>query len=333
MLAVCWSYLAAVVAVWLLICLAGDRWWVATVMMLGPRWVWLFPLFVLLPLCVTTRRRRLTFGPLLLGAAIVVGGTMGFCIPWRAWFPGDSPQLRVLTCNVEGNNCGTAALHNLIVKVQPDVVALQECPKWDQEVLGNLFPEGWTVRRGGSLLVATPHSIVATQTHKRNRPPSRWPPVNGLYCVIESPGGRVGLCSVHQRTPRPGLYIVLDRQTGLSAERSDAVTAETERRRIEAEDLAEWIQGHDGHTLVAGDFNMPVESAIYRNYWARFDNAFGQVGFGFGATKMTRVHGFRYGLRIDHILLDDGLRAHRAWVADTVGSDHLPLVADVAVRR
>jgi endonuclease/exonuclease/phosphatase (EEP) superfamily protein YafD len=236
----------------------------------------------------------------------------------------------VLTCNVEGENAGPAALHRLIVKLQPDVVALQECPDWDQASLSRLFPEPWTVRRGGTLLVASRHAIVAPpETHLRNRPPSREPVVNGLYCVVESPQGRLGICSVHQRTPRPGLYIVLDGQTGLSAERGRAVTEETAARRMEAEDLVAWLQGRDVPTVVAGDLNMPIDSAIYRDCWSRFDNVFSQAGFGFGSTKVIRVHGVLYGLRIDHVLVDGPWKPRRAWVADSVGSDHLPLVAEV----
>jgi len=60
----------------------------------------------------------------------------------------------------------------------------------------------------------------------------------------------------------------------------------------------------DGTTIVTGDFNMPVESAIYRNTWSVFSNAFNTAGLGFGYTKITPKRGSTYGTRIDHILFD-----------------------------
>jgi endonuclease/exonuclease/phosphatase (EEP) superfamily protein YafD len=50
--------------------------------------------------------------------------------------------------------------------------------------------------------------------------------------------------------------------------------------------------------LVAGDFNMPAESAIFRECWANRTDAFRAAGWGFGHTKFSRW----WGTRIDHIL-------------------------------
>ena len=57
--ACCWLYAAAIVGVWLVIRLAGDRWWLATLMLFGPRWVYATPALVLLPLALALRRRLL----------------------------------------------------------------------------------------------------------------------------------------------------------------------------------------------------------------------------------------------------------------------------------
>jgi endonuclease/exonuclease/phosphatase (EEP) superfamily protein YafD len=80
---------------------------------------------------------------------------------------------------------------------------------------------------------------------------------------------------------------------------------------------------------VAGDFNMPIESAIYRRDWADFHNAFSEAGFGWGWTKWTRL----FGVRIDHVLSRDGLVCTRAWIGGKTGSDHRPLVADFRIDR
>ena len=78
-------------------------------------------------------------------------------------------------------------------------------------------------------------------------------------------------------------------------------------------------------SLLAGDFNMPVESAIYGQCWSRFSNAFDAVGLGLGHTKFTRWRG----VRIDHILAGPGWRFRRCWVGPDVHSDHHPVIAEV----
>jgi endonuclease/exonuclease/phosphatase (EEP) superfamily protein YafD len=76
--------------------------------------------------------------------------------------------------------------------------------------------------------------------------------------------------------------------------------------------------------VIAGDFNLPVESAIYRQHWGRFRNAFSETGFGAGFTKHTRL----FGVRIDHILSSKDVDPVRSFVGKDVGSDHVPLIAD-----
>jgi endonuclease/exonuclease/phosphatase (EEP) superfamily protein YafD len=77
--------------------------------------------------------------------------------------------------------------------------------------------------------------------------------------------------------------------------------------------------------LLAGDFNMPVESRIYRQAWGSFRNAFDEAGIGWGQTKQTRW----FGTRIDHILYSSHWRCRKSWVGPSMGSDHRPMIADL----
>ena len=81
-----------------------------------------------------------------------------------------------------------------------------------------------------------------------------------------------------------------------------------------------------GPLLVAGDFNMPEESAIYRRHWSGLNNAFSCAGYGFGTSKETRWHG----IRIDHVLLGPGWSCLHTQVGPHLGGDHRPMVADLA---
>jgi endonuclease/exonuclease/phosphatase (EEP) superfamily protein YafD len=80
--------------------------------------------------------------------------------------------------------------------------------------------------------------------------------------------------------------------------------------------------------IVAGDFNMPRESSIFRRDWTAWNNAFGRTGLGFGFTKISQFGPLRYGTRIDHVLYHEAWTCVGAWVGGEVGSDHLPLVAE-----
>lgn len=120
-----WLYLLFVAAVWLLIGLAGDRWWLATMMLFGPRWVYGAPPLLLVPAAIGCRRRSLW--PLAAAALIVVWPIMGLCLPVARLWPGSGPSIRVLTCNVKGHCHRNRALEALIRDAAVNVVALQGC--------------------------------------------------------------------------------------------------------------------------------------------------------------------------------------------------------------
>jgi endonuclease/exonuclease/phosphatase (EEP) superfamily protein YafD len=84
--------------------------------------------------------------------------------------------------------------------------------------------------------------------------------------------------------------------------------------------------------IVLGDFNMPTDSTIYRRDWAGFHNAFSLTGWGTGQTVRENLRGIELSTRIDHILTGNDWWPVRSWVGPNVGSQHLPLVADLAWR-
>jgi endonuclease/exonuclease/phosphatase (EEP) superfamily protein YafD len=107
------------------------------------------------------------------------------------------------------------------------------------------------------------------------------------------------------------------------------MAVEIERRWQDSEELSQWLQQYDGPQILAGDLNLPPDSAIYRKFWAGYGNAFSSAGLGFGYTEWPRVGVLRFGIRIDHILSGPNWRPCRCWVGPGVGSDHLPLIADL----
>jgi endonuclease/exonuclease/phosphatase (EEP) superfamily protein YafD len=84
-----------------------------------------------------------------------------------------------------------------------------------------------------------------------------------------------------------------------------------------------------GHapTLVAGDFNTPVESRIFQASWGDFTDAFSSAGFGLGFTK---DNGW-IKVRIDHVLTGPGWHVDHVATGRDFGSDHWPVIVDLTL--
>jgi vancomycin resistance protein VanJ len=318
-LAACWAYAVGLVALVGLVAVAGDLWWPTTFIVYGPRWAWALPAVVLLPVAALARRRA-TLWPITIAAALVVGPVMGFCIPWRTLRPGGPTpiaRVRVLTCNVEA---GTATgLPALVASEVPDIVVLQECPHEGDWLGDHLIGRGWHVHRSSGLGLVTRFPIIDLRVIPLGPSSSEGGTITDYE--LSGPSGPLHVFAVHLETPREGLEAVLaERRHGVPT-----LLANIEQRMRESEAASRLIARAQGPTIVAGDFNLPVESLIYRRNWSSLANAFSQAGLGLGHSKFTR----KIGIRIDHVLTGPGWRARRAKVGPDVGSDHRPVIADL----
>jgi vancomycin resistance protein VanJ len=319
-----WAYLFLILGIWFVLWAAADRWWLATVCLFGPRWLFVAPLPFLAVAAAVFWHRGLWL--MLVAAIVLLIPVLGFCMPWgRLWGTSDGIPLRVMTYNVNENSVKIETFAQLLAQNVPDVVALQELNaesefKW---------PDGWCVRRAGDLLIASRYPISQVDTLSFSHPLRPWQTTDALRCILETPAGPIAVCCVHLHTPRGGLSEVLDRNTVISPKRSGTLAAEIDFRHREAEHVAQWLSRFSEPLVIAGDFNMPADSRIYREFFSTYRNAFSSGGFGFGYTKWTPVHGWSYGTRIDHILTNSHWQVRRSWVGPNAGSDHLPLLADL----
>jgi endonuclease/exonuclease/phosphatase family metal-dependent hydrolase len=309
-------YFLLVLIVGILLQWTAEEFWFTTLLVYGPRWVWALPLGILVPAAALARRRLLWI--LLAALLVVIGPVMGLRVSPSALLTKGSKGsgVRVLTCNVGSSDLDADALARLVAESQPDVVAAQE---WWLGSESTVFRQpGWHVRVDGGLCLASRYPIQGAGTLGCDE-------LGGTGAVgcydLQTPGGILHFFNVHLSTARDGLQEVIDsRWRGIST-----VRANTSMRWHGSEVASQRARAICVPLLLAGDFNMPVESAIYRQCWSRFSNAFDAVGLGLGHTKFTRWHG----VRIDHILAGPGWRFRRCWVGPDVKSDHLPLIADV----
>jgi endonuclease/exonuclease/phosphatase (EEP) superfamily protein YafD len=308
-------YLAAVVALWLLL-READLWWPATLLQFSPRALVALPLALLLPAALFLRRRSLV--PLLVAGLVVAWPLMNFNIPWGQFFS-ETPQgmgVRVMTCNMHYHATNPTPLDDLVAGTHPDIVVLQELSKDNVSALMKA-PE-WHVHREPGQFLASRFPIRGMTRLGTN---SESPKGSVARYELETPAGVVTFFSVHLASPRHGLYeVVHDRARG----RAD-VQASSDRRWEQSEFLAHEAAEVRGPKLLAGDFNTPPESAIYRGLWAPYTDAFTAAGWGWGYT----FFGGRTMVRIDHIFAGRGWACARCWVGPDVGSPHHPVLADL----
>lgn len=310
-----YGYALAFAGIWALMVITGDRWWFGTVLLYGPRWIYFFPLLVLAPLALVWRRRLLW----LLGviALVIAGPFMGFNIPWSSL--GASPgTLRVLTYNVQRWEVNPTEFAALLEETGADIAAVQEiAPR-----RFNLPPQ-WHVKRAGESLLVSRYPIVQCETSRRE------PQINGIYCVLDTPDGPLGFAAVDILTPRRAVDKVLDSERIFNLAQVETAQEMIGDRWLESSSLHGWIAGFpEANKVVAGDFNLTVDSPIYREIWSDYRNAFTFSAFGYGYTKFTKINRFRYSARIDHVLSTPGLVPVGARIGSDLGSDHFPLIAD-----
>jgi vancomycin resistance protein VanJ len=311
-LAVSYTVSLAILCAWMY--WRGDVGRFATLLLFGPRWMLGVPLPLLVVLALIWRRRML--GVLALAMVILLVPFMGLVVHWPAG--SDTPiSFRLLTFNVSRRLVDIPRLAQMIAETHPDLVVLQE----GDQYADYHWPRDWQTIVQDEFIVASPWPLK-----KREFLPHPWALTTKVVArfEVQAPGRTVQLFDIHLRTPRAGLDAVLKRKNDATQKLDNVL----EERNVESITTSRWIASFEGAKLVAGDFNMPVESAIFRRDWTGLNNAFSESGLGFGYTKLTDIGPLRYGTRIDHVLYDDQWQCVRAWVGENLGSDHLPLFAD-----
>jgi endonuclease/exonuclease/phosphatase (EEP) superfamily protein YafD len=326
---VVWLYLLVVLGSLYLVYGAGDRWWPATILLFSPRWLLVVPLVILAPL-VIRRRSFFMLIPLLVSALVVFVPLMGLQLHrHKPAGLGQGHVLRVLTYNVYGGRFDNLQLTQLLQESAVDLVALQECP---EDVVLTL-PRGWHGIQQRGLALFSRYPLTFVKLVQVKQPNEQWPGTHLLHAEVSAPQGALAFCSIHLPSPRFGLQAVLDKYTLLRPSRKQLLEQQTKARWLAATEVQKYLKGISQPLLVVGDFNTPPESILFKEVWGGYHNAFSETGLGYGWTQRVSVRGLPYGARIDHVLTRNGLQPLLCEVGPDMGSDHLPLIADVAVTK
>lgn len=328
------GYLLGLLVVWALLGWDGGQLWPVTLFLFAPRWVVALPLLILVPWTLLCRWRWAA--AFLLHGAVILFPILGFQVPSPPWEAADQPvELRLMSCNLGGGPVSIRQIVQLVRQQKIEALLLQECSSsTSQALFGQL---GWTFRQHGNLAIGTCFGLGAARVIARHSD-SNYQAVAAVACEVElstersrergagdASDNRVAeLVSVHLPTFRPAL----EKARAFDLDAGEAIQARAGAYRHAAEQLLYGVARTDGPVIIAGDFNVPVESAHYRDYWGNWSNALSREGTGFGYTKTTRYHG----VRIDHVLVDDSWTIVSAWVGADFGGDHRPVIVEIGWR-
>jgi endonuclease/exonuclease/phosphatase (EEP) superfamily protein YafD len=275
---------------------------VAHLIFFCPRWFVSVPTLGLVPVAVWMRLRP-EAAALAASAILFVFGIWRCNVPYRDLLPAGPPPrpaLRLLTCNVQGNDLKVREFADLIEETWPDLVLLQEYGHTDPRAW--LEHGRWSVRTSGEFCLASRHPIASFEALAR--PDKRYRTV-AVRAKISWSGRPLTVVSVHLMTPRRGIEAVVGGAwRGIDNFREIAAV-----QRLESGLVRGWIAEDPGSILLAGDFNLTAEHALFRRDWSGYTDAFSRAGWGLGQTMFTH----RIGLRIDHVLCRPGWRPTRCW--------------------
>jgi vancomycin resistance protein VanJ len=317
------AYLAFALGSAVLLWSLSDRWWPATVLLFGPRWTLLLPLALLIPTALLWDRPLLA--PLVLAGLLILGPVMGLRTGWRTLLPGGEGDgaIRLVSFNAQGGGSLSLSPPELLAGWMADIVGIQECGPSLAEGLRRV--PGWEIHARTGLCLASRFPIE--EVRQMDREALEFAGGSGLVTTyrLDVRGETVHVTNLHLETPRAGFELL---RSGRLAEGIPKTREKSFLRDVELRRARLWVDRFQGPHIVLGDFNTAPESRSYRRSWGDWQNAFSITGRGLGG---TRLNGW-IRVRIDHVVTDGHWAVMGSWLGEDLGSDHLPLLAEVRIR-
>jgi vancomycin resistance protein VanJ len=296
-----------------------DRVW-STLYLYAPRWIAALPMIILVPIGLVARSWWVG-GLMTIVAFGIAGPLLGGRLSLQSHFdpPAAYARYRVMTWNAGGAQ-SPAKFRKFHEEFHPDLILIQECPT---TFVRADFPSGWNVLDAkNGLKIATGYPIKLEESFGSERLPL---PGAAARVLLNTPDGEWIVHNLHLATPRPGIQTAIDTKFDNC---TDLRTNLTQQATVSAY-VRDWVGTPSGLSVIAGDFNMPVETRLYRRDWSQFQNAFSETGNGWGGTKMTSWHR----VRIDHVLYRPPFHCRNCFVGPNLGSDHRPMIADLTLEE
>jgi endonuclease/exonuclease/phosphatase (EEP) superfamily protein YafD len=318
--------------------IVSEHTWWGTLFLFLPRHVFLAVPTLLLLCSLFTDRRSILIN--LAGMALAAGPLMGGRVPLSFFVGRNTPKsrIRIVSCNVQVYGPDFDSVVREIKAHSPDVVVLQEAVG-ESPLLPRYFP-GWHILNEDQYLIGSRYPLRRIDLCNTGD----FPNATALTVRIDAPGRPFLLHDLHLTTPRFG-FLKLTWRSVLDGSGPRYVERYTERRLAEALRVRAYVDRIDAKSenepplpvVIAGDFNTPSVSHLYRTAWHGFTNAFDHAGLGFGYTAPCTNHRHWFDdvpwVRIDHILADDHWSISACGVGRSKGSDHRLIWAILSLRK
>jgi len=300
-----------------------EQWWLSSLNLYLPQWLWAIPGIGLLALYFVAAR-RLVWLPLL-PLLWVAGPMMGFCWHFLAHKPqGTGHRLRVMTYNAKWGKRSRSGVEYEVNLEKPNLLLLQDAGGAARGGLSEAL-RGWNIRYAGQYVVASPLPISELEIKPLTNLKTGY---FAVRCTLQLDGTQVTIYTVHFLSPRGGLNAVRHpRSSGIPVLESNV-----DSRLQQTDMLAEHLRGERGPLILTGDLNAPVQAMVCQKLFAvGLSDAFSAAGGGYGYTYggFTKI-GMPY-VRIDHILTSKEVQTLACWAGGNEYSDHCPVIADLFI--
>lgn len=296
--------------------MAGDSNALGMLLLFGPRWLLVFPWALLVPLALLKSRALVLMA--IAGLVVTLFQVSGFEMPspsaiWSG--AGEGKALRVVTYNTDQSAALAQRIDTDLLAWDADVIVMQDCAPTVVEAMQaagsryQLFRES-EFCMASRLPMRSPVRLHGTRNQGR-----------AVAFSVEWQGVPIRIGTVHLPSPRTALWA--------ARQGSGDLLEESVQQRAEASGaIAAWMRGGErGPIVVAGDFNLPVESQALRLDWRWLRNAFSEAGWGFGHTMFAG----RHRVRIDHVLVSSEFAVRGAHVLSGFPSEHQPVVVELTL--
>ncbi|CAM2065783.1 Endonuclease/exonuclease/phosphatase family protein [Sulfidibacter corallicola] len=220
---------------------------------------------------------------------------------------GDVSPLRVLFANVHGSNRRHELLGELVARENPDVIVLAEVNgAWVKALdpLSEAYPHRLVHHREDNFGIAL-FSRIPLESIRIIYPADH--DVPAVEARLASPAGPMTIFGVHPLPPIRNDYF------------------HARNRQMAA--LGSLVAAEEGAALIAGDFNATVWSPFFRDFLKSAGMEDARRGRGVLGSWPAGLPIFR--IPIDHILVGSEFRLLNLRLGPSIGSDHLPVLADV----
>ena len=273
-------------------------------------WLLFAPAWLIAPLAWWRKRHRMA-----LAAAICAGWHLVHVVPSFVAAepppPANERRLRVVDANLLTSNQRPETLLDELLAHDADVMILQEVsPVWvyvlrERGVLDD-YPHQLIESRADAFGAAILSRIEPREAEIQMVDGLPWPRM-----VVPFGTASIELLCVHTLPPRTSEYV------------------QGHLRQLDA--LADWALRDGATRIVAGDLNSTVWSRFHARMDERFDDAWNLAGEGFGFTWPNGLFTLPPA-RLDHVYLSRDLTVTNIQVGTGTGSDHRPLLLEIAER-